>query len=206
MALFRLNPAYGIAPELVIAGLSFTDINSPVPSGTSPGSTSAYGNKNQQVNPANIAVALANGGYIGSDASVKPPRNQQIFNVYAYPQGGVAAYTGNNNTINTSLITTTAPTAGEYLIDCSGFQGDIVNADANFVSNARGVTATSNSLNSFQAQVSAIDNVNKFVYVQVFGQATNTGTNPQPVLATGCWPGTIASIHVQIVFCDSYVA
>ena len=185
MAMFRMNPAYALTPETMNAIVAFVDTNS-----SALGSTTVQTPTNRQVLQSQVTVNVANGGSIGIDSTVKPTRFACPVTIFAAPQGGVAGPATNANAVPMG-VTTTAPVAGEYVLDFSGFPGDIVGADANTVIGARGAPAS-----AVFAAVSAIDNVNKLVYVQV--------TNSAGTVAQNQGPATMITVQVTIV--DSNLA
>ena len=184
MAMFRMDRGYGISPMSTEGLVSFTD------SGLT-GTTA-----NRQVLNAVLTVTgtAANTGpnaaFLGADNTVKPPRGSQKFTVFANPNGSVAGATGNANTLPLGLATGGTTNNSEYVLDFSGFNGDITGASASIINYTR------NSTPSLDAVVSAIDNVNKLVYVNT---VTFTSGAPAP-------NNTTNTIVVDVQFCDEQVA
>ncbi len=114
------------------------------------------------------------------------PVNARV-EVYCSPNGSLPGATGNPNPMPRGVASGSVLAGSEFLVDLSGFPGDIVNATANYI-------GTSRTASPLAATVSCIDNVNKLVYVQIVN--TTTG------VANIGSPGNL--IAVQIVFQDSY--
>ncbi len=153
----RLNPSFAMVPETVECLVSFTDL--------APATT-----VNRQILGSNVSVTgsagLGKQAFLGSDATLKPTRFSQPFLVFAQPNGGAAAAATNSAPLPIGLQAVAPPTNGEYVVCVQGFAGDITGAQAALCQNTRGAATRT-------AYVSAIDNVNKLVYVQVVTIATN---------------------------------
>lgn len=151
----RMNPGYTLVPETMEALVSFTDAQF------------VAGTVNRQVLGAAIAVTGSAGfggstaAQLGPDATLKPTRYSQPFSVFCNPNGAGSVPAANVSPLPIGLANTGVTTGSEYALDFSAFQSDITGAQASLIPNARNAAAT------LTVVVSAIDNVNKIVYINV---------------------------------------
>lgn len=90
--------------------------------------------------------------------------------IYLNPNGSVAPAAANTLALPRGMAAGATGTLGsELLVDLSAYNSDVIYADAEYRANARGAQAKS-------AYVSAVDNVNKLVYIQVQNQAGTATT------------------------------
>jgi hypothetical protein len=165
MALFKMNRTYGLVPEQCEGLVAFTD------------SAFTAGTVNRQVLTANLTVSAtaSNNGtlaFLGPDATIKPTRYAQPFTIFCNPNGSAVGAAANTSPLPLGLQNGVTGTLGsEYVIDFSAFASDITAAQAGLVPNARN-TAVAQS-----AFVTAIDNVNKLIYVSVTSTAGALAAN-----------------------------
>lgn len=156
--LFKSNPTYGLVPVQVEGVVTIRDF-------------ALAGNvANRQVLPSAIAVTgsasntgTANAFLASSDYTLKPGIFAQPFTVFCNPNGSVAGAATNTATLPLGLSAGGTTINSEYVIDFSAFPADITAAQATMI---QGLGRNAANYNR-QAVVSAIDNANKLVYVNV---------------------------------------
>lgn len=172
MALFKTNQHYSVTPGMVDASGQFV-----VPA--------AAATANFQV----ANVLLATGSLATSQLTPIETVSPQgtLMPVFCSPNGSVAAAAGNNNNLPRGLATTAQTAGSEFVIDCSAFAADIISAQAAYMANVRGAQA-------IDAVVSAVDNINKLIYIQV----VNRSSGAVQAATAG------AVLSYQIVFKDTF--
>lgn len=129
-----------------------------IPTGTTVTTT------NLQILPANIGVPPAIGTSNLSAWSTVYPQTMRGA-VFLNPNGSAAGAASNQALIPRAMAAGATGTLGsELLLDLTMYNADIISALATVRSNTRGTQAKN-------AIVSAIDNVNKLVYIQIQSQA-----------------------------------
>lgn len=164
MALFRMDNLYGWSPEMFNCAGSVS-----IPSGYS------LTANNLQINP--VLLNSSSGGglpnpgtsNLASNETIAPLGAKGLF--FLNPTAAAAGAATNQNGLPRGLPASATPTGGsELLIDLSGFQADIICAQANLYTAARGpLTRT--------AYVSCVDNINKLVYVQIVTVSSNAAVS-----------------------------
>lgn len=151
----------------------------------------------QFVVPSNAATA--NAQIIPAQLTAGTPGTSQItptltqspigclFPVFCSPNSTAAQPTTNSQRLPQGVVTTAQTAASEFLIDCSAINADLISAQAGIITPGRGAQ-------TLDAVVSAIDNVNKLVYVQV----VNWSSGAVAAATTG------SIITYQIVLKDTY--
>jgi hypothetical protein len=165
MALFRMDRAYAWTPEMMGIDGSVT-----IPTGLTLTTT------NLQINPALLnttsGTGLPNPGTSNllSTETVAPLGCRGV--VLLNPDSASAGAASNTTTLPKAMATPVTTTAGsELLLDLSAYDADIIAASASMrAQNTRGVQART-------AYVSAVDNINKLVYIQVVNLADNTAAS-----------------------------
>ncbi len=149
----KTDPVTAWSGSVVLIGGSVT-----IPSGTT------LTTVNLQINPANIGVPTQIGTSNLAAWSTLYPQTMRGA-VFLNPNGSVAAAAANTSIFPRAVAAGVTGTPGsELLLDLSPYNADIVFADASLRSNARGAVARA-------AYVSAVDNINKLVYIQIQTQA-----------------------------------
>ncbi len=149
----KSDPVTAWTGSLVLIGGCVT-----IPSGTT------LTTVNSQINPANIGVPPNPGtSNLNSWGTIYPQTMRA--SVFLNPNGSVAASSENTSCFPRGGAGGATGTLGsELLLDLSGYNADIIFADAEIRTNARGAVSRA-------AYVSAIDNINKLVYIQIQSQA-----------------------------------
>lgn len=175
MTMSNMRPAKAVGEQMVFAAGQFV-----VPAtATSP---------NQQVIAANLPAGSIGTSQLTAVQTVSPQGTRMF--AYANPDGSQAGAAVNQTAMPRGVATGITGTLGsEYLLDLSGFSADIIFAAANLVKTSRGI-------NTFQAYVSAIDNINKLVYIQIANAAGSAAAAPTA--------GTI--IAYELAFKDTFSA
>jgi len=139
---------------------------------------------NTQVLQANMTMGSYGTSQTTPTAQISP--QQCLFVFFCTPNATVAQPSTNSSRLPAGVVTTAQAAGSEFLIDCTGFSSDIISAQAGIITPSRGNQ-------TLDCVVSAVDNVNKLVYVQVVSFATGAAT-----------AATIGSaITFQIVMKDS---
>ena len=145
-----------------------------------------FATANAQVKPTLLTVAAAPTSQLSPTSTISPV-NVKV-PIFCSPNGSVAGATGNLTSLPKGIAAgATSPAGSEFLIDCSGFPGDMINVTANYVGITRGA-------NALECSVSCIDNVNKLIYLQVY----NTTSGAAAAGSAG------SLITCQVIFQDSY--
>lgn len=164
MTLFRMNPAFAWSPEMLVIAGSVT-----IPTGLT--LTTA----NLQINPALLntvsGTGLPNPGTSNLLSTETVAPLGALGNVFLNPDASQAGAASNNNNLPMGMATGETGTPGsELMLDLSAYDADIVSAFATLrAQGARGVQTRG-------AYVSAVDNINKLVYIQVVALSGNTAT------------------------------
>lgn len=174
MSLLRMDKAYNWTPEMFSISGSFV-----VPAN----STTA----NQQIFPALLTVGSIGTPQLTPTETIAPLSAR--CNIFCSPNGSVAGAATNIAALPRGQAPGNQTAGSEYLIDISAFNADIISAQVTYCPAARGGS-------TFDAFVSAVDNVNKLVYVQVVN-----GTTGAAAPAT-----TGAQITFQVDLKDTYTA
>lgn len=142
---------------------------------------------NMQVLPSLLAVGSPGVSQITPTQTVSPLGS--LFPIFCTPNAAAAQPSTNNQRLPPGVVTTAQTAGSEYVVDCSGIAADIISAQAGIITPARGAQ-------TLDAVVSAIDNVNKLVYLQVISFTTGA--------VAAASTGSI--ITFQIVLKDTYTA
>jgi len=172
MATFRLSPSLAFTPQMIgCAGQFVVPANAATP--------------NTQVLPALLAAGNAGTSQITPTSTVSPQGSLMYF--YCTPNSAAAQPAANTQVMPRGVASGAQTAGSEFLIDCSGFSADIISAQAGIVTPGRGNQTV-------EAVVSAIDNVNKLLYVQVVSYTTG--------VAAAAPAGSV--ITFQVVMKDTY--
>jgi len=140
---------------------------------------------NQQVAAAFLSVGSPGVSQITPTSTQSPMAC--MFQFFCTPNSSAAQPNTNNCRLPSGVVTTAQTAGSEFLIDCSAISADLISAQAGIITPGRGAQ-------TLDAVVSAVDNVNKLVYVQVVNWASGA--------VAAATTGSI--ITFQIVFKDTY--
>ena len=148
MALFKMDPTYAaVADMLTIAGSFIPKVG--------------FVGSNAQILPSEQTFTAQ--GVAGNQVSnAISPRGLRI-NIFQGPNPTLAIPAGNTANLPPGVAQCLY---NEFVLDCNGFPGDLVSATANLIPQAHNATQT------YQADISAIDTVNKLVYIQYYNNTT----------------------------------
>lgn len=140
---------------------------------------------NMQINSALLSVGSPGVSQITPTQTISPIGS--LFPVFCTPNSAAAQPSQNNQRLPPGVVNTAMVAGSEFLVDCSGITSDIISAQAGIITPGRGNQ-------TLDAVVSAIDNVNKLVYIQVISFTTGA--------AAAATAGSILTF--QIVMKDAY--
>ena len=154
---FKMDPAYAGAPGTCLISGKFTP-------------PFAISGSNYQILPTLFSYTATPGTFnSGHYGQVQPTQGKVT--VFCNPVAGVAPFNINISPLPRGLPPTVTPSLGtEFVVDLSGFPGEMMFAHAHVISNSRGARTV-------DALVSILDQSNMNLYIQTVSYATGALTS-----------------------------
>lgn len=122
---------------------------------------------NMQVQQANLTVGTYGVSQLTPTANISP--QQCLFQFFCTPNAAAAQPATNGSRLPAGTASGAQTAGSEFLVDATGFPCDIISCVA-------GITTPGRGAQTLDCVVSAIDNVNKLIYLQVVGWTNGTPT------------------------------